>query len=40
MILGVLGGLRYTGHELSSRVTVGGTPVDWSIDNDWMCWLA
>ncbi len=35
MILGVLGGVRYTKHELSSDVTVVATTVNWSIDNDW-----
>ncbi len=35
MILGVLGGGRYTKHELSADVTVGATTLNWSIDNDW-----
>jgi hypothetical protein len=35
MILGVLGGVRYTKHELSADVTVAGGTVNWSIDNDW-----
>ncbi len=33
--LGVLGGVRYTSHELSGRVTVGGSSVSRSIENDW-----
>ncbi len=33
--LGVLGGMRYTKHELSSEITVGAQQRKRSIDNDW-----
>ena len=36
LILGVLGGVRYTEHELSASVTSGGSTVSRSIDNDWV----
>ncbi len=35
MILGVLGGARYTKHELSINVTDGATTLNRAIDNDW-----